>query len=441
MSRFRESCRRRGFLVTTTSTSASTTFNYVLLDGGKLHVPWERTEEFHAFYAHFFDRGECDALHVVERVTQPLFPFFVDLDLTSRAGPLQASDRDFLGDLVHAHVRHRLTHTSRMVLCACDRPRRKKDAYHDGLHVHWPDLLVTRELALRVRASLVRCLRAALGEVYDWDDAVDAAVYKTGSLRMKGSTKTGGGDASNRFYWPVWIYDENGAKTRGNDGGHRFTTQQVLALCSVRTPHHEHPTSSSIEASLATEEAAATVQEKEEEKTARPADDASCTAAGTDHGSLTSSRLINCSDELERVGEMLLRRFYEYRPGGPGAQQGQSLRVRDVSVFRRSAVIHVHNCRFCLNKGGHHASSEIYFYYNGYDDTLTQRCFSHKMYGGKVCRDNGSSSSNSTSSKTTRPAPFGLAELLELKGPAAAAAAAAESSKKKKKKARKVSIL
>lgn len=309
--------------------------DFVLLDGGRLQVP--DLEHFRDLYNRY---RKQEKLYVVERVSSPVFPFFLDIDHGSEK-PLLAADRDYLVSVIFDFLRDAHGVESAMVACFSNQPKMKNGKYYDGIHLHWPGLFVNKGMAVELRNQIVENLTDVIGG--DWDDIVDEAVYKTGSLRMKGSYKR---DDVNRCYWPKYVFDKSVRKPWDPDDD-----DKAIRLCSVKTEEQEPTTLPSL-----------VIREPETESP-------KTVAVGT--------LLI----EKDSVAGMLLQRFPEYK----GAED---FCIRDVVVFKRSAVIKT-SCRYCLNKGGYHNSCTVYFYvHNGDDPCVYQRCFSHKLYNGKQCSKN-----------------------------------------------------
>ena len=319
----------------------TTPIDFVFLDGGRLCVP---EGEVHAFLDVYNKHVKSERIHLVERVTA-VFPYFVDIDYVSQKAPMLEGDRDYLARLIFDFLRDVVGVDSRMLICTANRPKIKQGQYYDGVHLHWPEFYVTKETALQVRNLVVQHVQQTIGS--EWDEIIDAAVYKTGSLRMKGSYKVG----EDRFYWPKAIYSgcEVNKWDPTNDG-------DVVRLCSVRAHVDQAPTPINL-------------PELPAETSIEP-----------------STAMIPCAGErlsdVSEVAKMILQRFREYR-------NVPDFEIRDVIVFKRSAIIHT-KCKFCLNKGGYHNSCTVYFHVNNSanDPCIYFRCFSHKMYNGRQCSEN-----------------------------------------------------
>ena len=188
---------------------------HVLMDGGILFVPTEEIRDFYQACVDTINSGT--KLYVVEQKTER-FKFFVDLDYKA---PEKLSDADLLQ---FCSIIHRALDSRSRCLIARARPRPIADGLiKSGVHIHWPDLIVSRTQALNFRTKIVMSLTADFA--FDWDKVVDAAVYGGSGLRMLWSHKKPTGDP----YVP-W---------RELNTGHEFARSpnvDVLDLFSVRIP-------------------------------------------------------------------------------------------------------------------------------------------------------------------------------------------------------------
>ena len=187
---------------------------HVLMSGGILCVPSEETQEFYREYIQSVNSGT--KLYVVEQKTDR-FRFFVDLDYKA---DVKLSDEDLLQ---FCSIIHKALETPSSCLIARARPRPVGEGLiKSGVHIHWPDLVVTRTQALNLRTKIVMSLSADLP--FDWDKVIDASVYGGSGLRMLWSHKKPTGDP----YVP-W---------RSLTTGEEFSKEpsaDVLALFAIRS--------------------------------------------------------------------------------------------------------------------------------------------------------------------------------------------------------------
>ena len=187
------------------------------MDGGILHVPPEETQDFYREYIEAINLGT--KLYVVEQKTEN-FKFFVDLDYKA---PEKLADEDLVQ---FCSIIHKSLETSSPCLIARARPRSIGEGLiKSGVHIHWPNLSVSRTQAMNLRTKIVTSLAADFP--FDWDKVIDASVYGGSGLRMLWSHKKPTGDP----YVP-W---------RSLDGREFSKTPDVetLTLFAIRTDEKE----------------------------------------------------------------------------------------------------------------------------------------------------------------------------------------------------------
>ena len=183
---------------------------HVLMDGGILFVPREETREFYEECIRIFNSGS--KLYVVEQKTER-FKFFVDFDYKS---PEKLSDEDLMRFVT---IIHEALGTTSRCLIARTRPRALGTLVKTGVHIHWPDLVVSRSEAMNFRTKII----TSLGDG-PWDSIIDAAVYGGSGLRMLWSHKKPTGD-------PYMPWRELGH----NDMSNKTPCPNMLELFAVRT--------------------------------------------------------------------------------------------------------------------------------------------------------------------------------------------------------------
>lgn len=157
---------------------------HVLMDGGILFVPPEETRDFYQACVDAINLGT--KLYVVEQKTER-FKFFVDLDYKAQE---KLADDDLLQ---FCSIIHKALETPSRCLIARARPRPVAEGLvKSGVHIHWPDLIVTRTQALNFRTKIITSLAADFA--FDWNKIIDPAVYGGSGLRMLWSHKKPTGD-------------------------------------------------------------------------------------------------------------------------------------------------------------------------------------------------------------------------------------------------------
>ncbi len=207
---------------------------HLLLDGGTLTVG----ESFYNDYIGDILHGE--RLCVVEKKTNP-FRFFVDVDFVSDEHEL-----DFIKvSLVISKVLYDLG----PCVLARARPRPVEGGQKYGLHVIWPESVVTKQKANSLRLKIL----SELGS--DWEKIIDASVYAGSGLRMLWSLKN---ELDSTPYIP-WGEIRDGTFTEFQD---KSPTVEYLKLFSIRieggvvapppTPSSSHHETSELESYIQT---------------------------------------------------------------------------------------------------------------------------------------------------------------------------------------------
>jgi hypothetical protein len=146
------------------------------MDGGILQVPFEQLEEFYTEYVHAIRTGT--KLYVVEQKTD-VFNFFVDLDYKGQDA-LHDEAIIELATIMHSVVQRGQCCIARAAPRIVDNGLVKS-----GVHIHWPEVYVTRTEALALRTRIL----LELPDDPEWSRRIDASVYGGSGLRMLWSHK------------------------------------------------------------------------------------------------------------------------------------------------------------------------------------------------------------------------------------------------------------
>ena len=157
---------------------------HVLMNGGILFVHDHELDDFYRSYVEALSSGS--KLYVVEQKTER-FKFFVDLDYKAKE---KLNDEDLLQ---FCTIIHEALNVKSPCLIARARPRPIADSLvKSGVHIHWPELVVTRTEAMNLRTKIIAHL--SQGYSFDWNAIIDASVYGGSGLRMLWSHKKPTGD-------------------------------------------------------------------------------------------------------------------------------------------------------------------------------------------------------------------------------------------------------
>jgi hypothetical protein len=184
---------------------------HVLMDGGILSVPHDDTRLFHDAY--ISDVLTHRKLYVVEQKTD-IFKFFVDIDYKGET----ALTSDEILDI--CHVIDGCVNSGRCCIARTSPRRLESGEIKTGIHIHWPDLNVSRSEAHALRTKMLMHLD---GDIRDWSKIIDASVYGGSGLRMIWSHKKPTGEP----YVPWMMLD---GQVFGSE-----PSQTLLELFSIRT--------------------------------------------------------------------------------------------------------------------------------------------------------------------------------------------------------------
>lgn len=199
---------------------------HLLLDGGAVHIKEELLETFYKLYAECIDKKI--PLHIVEKKTEK-FKMFSDLDFKTKE---KLSDEYILNVLNSIQDAIYFIYETNVKLIVCTTKEKNvmvnNEVYiKQGIHLHWPDIIVDKKNALMIRELILHKLINIFGEREDnnkWEDVVDLCVYTTNGIRMIGSSKCS--------------YDNyNGKKEFVDEGRIYFPT--IILDCNKNVLHNE----------------------------------------------------------------------------------------------------------------------------------------------------------------------------------------------------------
>lgn len=191
-------------------------FTHLLMNGGMLFVPMDEVDEFYEAYISEITQGT--KLYIVEKKTE-VFKFFVDIDYKAK----EKLDKDTIERICRAL--HSIVKVGRCCI-ALTKSRECKEGIKTGVHVHWPDLSVTKKRAMELRAEILSSFPPEF-KWFDWEKVIDLSVYGGSGLRMIWSHKMPTGDP----YIPWKILD-------GKEFSKEFKYETLKLFC-VRTDEED----------------------------------------------------------------------------------------------------------------------------------------------------------------------------------------------------------
>jgi len=157
----------------------ATNLSHVLMDGGKLSVPFDRLNEFYEKYIEAVKSGE--KIYVVEQKTET-YNFFVDIDYKAPE-PLGIDEIHDISKIICDTVK---SYGGRECLVSVALPRKCGDVMKTGIHLNWPNFVVDQETAVTLRQYILMSLSKSKSSI-DWGQIIDSSVYGCAMRKTKGS--------------------------------------------------------------------------------------------------------------------------------------------------------------------------------------------------------------------------------------------------------------
>jgi hypothetical protein len=157
----------------------ATNLSHVLMDGGKLSVPFDRLNEFYDVYIDAVTSGK--KIYVVEQKSET-YNFFVDIDYKDPE-PLGIDEIQDISKVICETVKF---HGGKECLISVAKPKQCGSLMKTGVHLNWPGLVVDQASAVALREHILVSL-AKFNRNVEWNDIIDASVYGSVVRRSKGS--------------------------------------------------------------------------------------------------------------------------------------------------------------------------------------------------------------------------------------------------------------
>ena len=177
---------------------------HVTMDRMKFLIEPEEEEDFWKYYTGAILQGKI--MYFTEQLTS-IFRYFVDFDIVQKGG-ITERNIEALTFCVQRSINkfYKAKCTEDLMVIVSTSMYSVKPAHDDvpelkktGVHMHWPNIFVTKEIALDIRETIIVDLENLFGKRVhpnnNWEDVVDSSVYMKaggpgGGLRMLGSHKT-----------------------------------------------------------------------------------------------------------------------------------------------------------------------------------------------------------------------------------------------------------
>jgi len=157
----------------------ATNLSHVLMDGGKLSVPFDRLNDFYDKYIEVIKKGE--KLFVVEQKT-PTYNFFIDIDYKNEDS-LSIDDIKSICKIICDKVKR---HGGKKCLISISPPKKCGTLVKTGVHLNWPNFVVDQTSAIALREHVLIALSKAKSGT-DWNEIIDSSVYGDLYRKTKGS--------------------------------------------------------------------------------------------------------------------------------------------------------------------------------------------------------------------------------------------------------------
>jgi len=334
---FRNWCKSNGFY-------NATNLSHVLMDGGRLSVPFDRLNDFYEKYVECINSGE--KLFVVEQKTVDAYNFFVDLDYKDDDA-MTMEDVERVCRVICDKVSK---YGGKDALVSVAKPKPVGDLIKTGVHINWCGFPVNRSSAIALRQHIISTLTLVYGSK-DWENIVDLSVYgsserntKGSGFRMPWSHKKGKHEACNGMgcsecdkgketqgeYLPVFIYKHGPLAMF-----HRVSAEPSVKLMHMATLRTQNVEPKIIEGTRKTE------------------------------GTFTAAQTKNEFTDPETVA--LLETFIRRNMDGQ-----TNARVTKIYKEKNSYLVAT-TSKYCENTKRQHGSNHVWFHILG--DTISQKCF------------------------------------------------------------------
>lgn len=176
--------------------------------GGILYIPYEQNEEFLKLYTEELKMN--NELYFIELKTKN-FKYFIDIDI---------SDNYFwdnnliieLSSVINNIIINYYPINNLCIVTCANVPKIKNNLIHTGIHIHWPNIIVNKTIALSLRDVIIANLNNLnFNNINNWENIIDNTIYKTNGLRMIGSDKYDKIEkkSEKRIYWPITVLTPN----------------------------------------------------------------------------------------------------------------------------------------------------------------------------------------------------------------------------------------
>ena len=149
---------------------------HVLMDGGKLHVPFDKIDDFYNSYINFVK--QAIKVFVVEQKST-YYNFFMDIDYVEEE-PLSIERVYSITECICKFVNHNTS------LVSVSEPKNKNGKIKTGIHINWNGLVVDQLKSIDLMNRIITHLYTFDSSI-EWRACIDPCVYGNPETGSKGS--------------------------------------------------------------------------------------------------------------------------------------------------------------------------------------------------------------------------------------------------------------
>lgn len=161
---------------------------HLLLNGGKLNI--SNLDIFYKIYSKCIDNNEY--IYLVE-CRREIYPLFFDLDFLLEE---EIDNKLFIEIIKNINDTINLYYDKyyKCIITTADYKKVNKNNINclkKGFHLHWPNIIVNKDISLKIRQSCIIKLKTIYGNKFlnNFNDIIDESVFNSSGLRLTGSRK------------------------------------------------------------------------------------------------------------------------------------------------------------------------------------------------------------------------------------------------------------
>lgn len=412
--------------------------SHLALDGGRFMIPDTKNAEFLNRYAHSLFNG--DWLYMIELKTTPAFYYMIELDVKKKDSELSDEEKRRIVRVIQGVMSQAFPEHGVNVVVSTAPPKASNlddgtPATQSGMHLNWR-IPVDIMTAWQLRSWIISEFETQLADIQistSWSDAFDSCIYQANGLRMIGSRKAmvcpscRGQSYKRTDDWgqicagcqnvgrldmgrpyELWIAaGRDGEEIPADTRLIRGDPMTLVLATTIRAIDAEGKRIPPVQITFPSEElrkriTSAAKAEKSKKKGAvvkpkQGADKDPVAAKDLEEQARKKEErrdaledLQPSSDKFKAISEYLTREFkFRFTHTWPDGHTTEEL--SGVTHIKQSGagdvyIVNTDN-RYCMNKGGHHAHSTVFFVLR--PTGCVQRCFCPKdsiqPHGGKRC--------------------------------------------------------